>query len=308
MNLTLLQLRIFSAVAEHGSVRAAARALGTAQSGITQQLQNLERTLGAPLLTRSNRGIALTAVGQRLLLRASAILNECERTEREMAQLQGEYEGKVTFGLVTEPLIDALAPVLSQFRARYERVSAHLRTGTSRMMMSWIRESSLDFAIGLVSKSTDTTDLLVTKLYPSELGIVCRRGHPKAQATSLAELADCTWIATRSPSQASEAPVNRLLGFFASHGLPQPRIIATVEGVFESMHLISQTDCLSLEAAALARHPFFAGTLASIKVKEQPAAQDVCLLQRAAVPLTPAAQELASMLASYARATHAQQR
>lgn len=39
MALTISQLRAFTAVAEHGSIRAASRALGIAQSGITQQLQ-----------------------------------------------------------------------------------------------------------------------------------------------------------------------------------------------------------------------------------------------------------------------------
>jgi LysR family transcriptional regulator of abg operon len=49
MALTITQLRVFTAVAEHGSIRAASRALGTAQSGVTQQLQNLELILGATL-------------------------------------------------------------------------------------------------------------------------------------------------------------------------------------------------------------------------------------------------------------------
>src|SRR5690349_12646283 len=54
MAFTLSQLRIFQAVVEHGSLRAAARALDLAQSGVTQQLQSLEATLGATLFTRTN--------------------------------------------------------------------------------------------------------------------------------------------------------------------------------------------------------------------------------------------------------------
>ena len=172
MALTISQLRAFAAVAEHGSLRAAARALGIAQSGITQQLQNLESMLGATLVTRTNRGIALTALGQRLLQRAGAIIGECERAEQEVQQLRGDYVGEVTFGMTTEPLVDASAPVLMEFRARFERVAVHLRTGTSRMMISWIREGTLDFAVALVSKHTDTADLSVTPLYPSDPVIV----------------------------------------------------------------------------------------------------------------------------------------
>ncbi|WP_244745580.1 LysR substrate-binding domain-containing protein [Paraburkholderia terricola] len=305
MALTISQLRAFTAIAEHGSIRAASRALGIAQSGITQQLQNLESMLGATLFTRTNRGIALTALGQRLLQRAGAIIGECERAEQEVRQLRGDYIGEVTFGMTTEPLVDAFAPVLMEFRSRFERVAVHLRTGTSRMMISWIREGSLDFAVALVSKHTDTADLSVTPLYASNPVIVCRQGHPKAGATSLAELVDCTWAATRSPNLTDDPQINRLSHLFESHGLPPPKIVATVEGLYETLHLVGATDCLSLEASVVAKRGPFASTLTSIDVRERAVEQNVCLLQRAAIPLTPAAQELATMIASYTRTVRA---
>jgi LysR family transcriptional regulator of abg operon len=305
MALTISQLRVFTAVAAHGSIRAASRALGTAQSGITQQLQNLELMLGATLFTRTNRGIALTALGERLLQRAGTILGECERAEQEVRQLRGDYAGTVSFGMTTEPVIDALAPVLSEFRARFEQVAVHMRTGTSRMMMSWIREGKLDFAVALVSKHTDTEDLSVTTLYRSDPVIVCRRGHPRAQASSLAELSDCSWVATRSPDPESAQPTNRLSQLFESHGLAQPRVIATVEGLFETLHLVSETDCLSLESSVVAKRGPFARALAIVPIRERPVEQNVCLLQRAAIPMTPAAQELATMIASYTRTIRA---
>jgi LysR family transcriptional regulator of abg operon len=305
MALTISQLRAFTAVAEHGSIRAASRALGIAQSGITQQLQNLEAMLGATLFTRTNRGIALTALGQRLLQRAGAILGECERAEEDVRQLRGDYVGEVTFGMTTEPLIDAFAPVLMEFRARFERVAVHLRTGTSRMMISWIREGTLDFAVALVSKRTDTADLSVTPLYPSDPVIVCRRGHPQARAKSLAELVDCPWVTTRSPNLTEAPHVNRLSQLFDSHGLPAPKIVATVEGLYETLHLVGATDCLSLEASVVAKRGPFAEVLTTIPVREHALQQNVCLLQRAAVPLTPAAQEFATMIASYMRTVRA---
>ncbi|MGF6640034.1 LysR substrate-binding domain-containing protein [Paraburkholderia sp. MM6662-R1] len=305
MALTISQLRAFTAVAEHGSIRAASRALGIAQSGITQQLQNLESMLGATLFTRTNRGIALTALGQRLLQRAGAILGECERAEEDVRQLRGDYVGEVTFGMTTEPLVDAFAPVLMEFRARFERVAVHLRTGTSRMMISWIREGTLDFAVALVSKQTDTADLSVTPLYPSDPVIVCRRGHPKARAKSLAELVDCRWVTTRSPNLTEEPHVNRLSHLFDSYGLAPPKIVATVEGLYETLHLVAATDCLSLESSVIAKRGPFADVLTTIPVRERALQQNVCLLQRAAIPLTPAAQEFATMMASYTRAVRA---
>ncbi|WP_306716214.1 LysR family transcriptional regulator [Burkholderia dolosa] len=301
MPFTLSQLRIFQAVVEHGSLRAAARALDLAQSGVTQQLQGLEAALGATLFTRTHRGIVPTAIGRRLLVRSGAILGECEQVEHEIRQLSGAYEGTVTLGLVTEPLIDAFAPVLTAFRARFDKVHVHLRAGTSRMMIGWLRESAIDFAIALVAKQTDTTDLDVTPLHASAPVVVCRSGHPKRHATSLAELADYAWVSTRSPNLSADPVVNRLLAYFDLHGQPPPKIVATVEGLFETLQLVTQTDCLAFESEAVTRDGPFAGVLAKVPVHEHAEPQQICLLQRAAVPLTPAAQELAAMLVSYLR-------
>ncbi|QCP48916.1 LysR family transcriptional regulator [Trinickia violacea] len=300
MALTLAQLRIFSAVAKHGSLRGAARALDLAQSSVTQQLQNLELELGAPLFTRTNRGIALTVYGERLLARAGSILGECERTEEEMRQLRGDYEGSVSFGMSTEPMIDTLAPVLTQYRARFDKVRVHLMSGTSRKMISWLRDGTLDFAVALVAPNTDTHDLAVTTLYASDPVVVCRRDHPLRHARSLAELAGCEWIGTRAPN-ASNAPANRLIDLFGRNGLPPPRIVATTEALLDTLHLVVETDWLSLEPSIVTRHRLFGGALASIAIAERAAPSNVCVLQRASVPLTPAAQELATMIASYAR-------
>jgi LysR family transcriptional regulator, regulator of abg operon len=301
MSLTLSQLRVFVAVAEHGSVRAASRGLGLAQSGITQQLQNLELELGGALLTRTNRGIALTALGQRLLVRATTILGECARAAEEAQQMHGDFAGEVSFGLSTEPLMDTLVPVVGEYSARFPRVALRLRSGTSRTMISWIREGTLDFALALVGPYTDTTDLSVTELYPSEPVVVARRGHPLARARTLAALANCDWVATRSPNLSDDAVTSRLTAYFSAYGLPPPRIVATVEGLFETLHFLSETDCLGLEASVVVNQGAFADRLTILPVAERPASQHVCLLQRAAVPLTPAAQELATMLASWAR-------
>jgi LysR family transcriptional regulator, regulator of abg operon len=303
MALTLAQLRIFAAVAKHGSLRGAARALDLAQSSVTQQLQNLELELGTTLLTRTNRGIALTVYGERLLARAGSILGECERTEEEMRQLRGDYEGSVAFGMSTEPMIDTLAPVLAQYRARFDKVQVHLVSGTSRKMISWLRDGTLDFAVALVAPNTDTHDLAVTTLYASDPVVICRRDHPLRHARSLAKLADCEWIGTRSPnaSNTSNAPPNRLIDLFARNGLAPPRIVATTEALLDTLHLVVETDWLSLEPSIVTRHRLFGGALASIAIAERAALSNVCVLQRASVPLTPAAQELATMIASYAR-------
>ncbi len=300
MTLTLMQLRVLSAVAGQGSVRSAARQLDMAQSGVTQQLQKLEQVVGGALFDRTNRGVTLTMLGERLLARAGTILGECTRAEHEMRQLQGDVSGMVSFGIATEPLIRTLPAVLNDFHTRFPRVETHLMGGTSRKMISWVRKGSLDFAVALISDSTDTTDLSVTALYPSVPAIICRKGHPLRNAQSIAALAGCSWIGTRPPDL-SESQASRLIDLFAKNGLGRPNVVATTEAVFDTLHLVAQTDYLSLEPLLVTQHPFFERALTHIAIQEAIAGSEICLVHRAAVPLTPAAQQMYAMLASHSR-------
>src|SRR5476649_2849447 len=102
--MTLIQLRAFCSVVEQGSFRAAARALDIAQSTLTQAIQSLEAELGVVLLNRSHQGISLTALGEKFLVRANAIIRDCERAMQEMQQSLGEPEGQIALGVTSEPL------------------------------------------------------------------------------------------------------------------------------------------------------------------------------------------------------------
>ena len=73
------QLRYFLAVAEHGGMRAAARACGVTQPSLSKQIQKLEEELGRRLFDRLPRGAALTAAGQSLRPRAEQILGGITR-------------------------------------------------------------------------------------------------------------------------------------------------------------------------------------------------------------------------------------
>ena len=61
--------RIFYAVAQAGSLTHAAQALHSNQPNVTRAIQNLEQELGTALFLRSNRGVTLTAEGERLFQR-----------------------------------------------------------------------------------------------------------------------------------------------------------------------------------------------------------------------------------------------
>lgn len=83
----------FVAVAEAGSITAAARRLGVAKSVISERLAELERAIDGRLVQRTTRRLSLTEDGQAFLLRARRLLAEAEAAVAEMAERRGSLVG-----------------------------------------------------------------------------------------------------------------------------------------------------------------------------------------------------------------------
>ncbi|MFL9959422.1 LysR substrate-binding domain-containing protein [Paraburkholderia nemoris] len=301
--MTLSQLRVFCAVVEQGSFRAAARSLDIAQSALTHAIQSLEAELAVPLLTRSHLGISLTPFGEKLLARASSILKDCERIDQDMRELEGEPTGRIALGLTSEPLAELLVPTLKRFSASYPRVLVHLSNGSSQMLIERIRDGRLDFALcPLAPELDDVVDLHIDRLYRSSPAVLARAGHPKANATSIAELADSEWVGFKREGVVGIA-ANRLVGMFAANGLGMPKIVVTAETLLESLFLVCETDYLTMDPGVLADFKLFSGSLVRVPIRETFQPRDICLIRRSNSPLTSISQELASMMVSYARLT-----
>lgn len=298
--MTLIQLRVFCAVVDQGSFRAAARALDIGQSTLTQAIQSLEAELGVTLLNRSHQGISLTELGERFLVRANAIIRDCERATQDMKQATGEPEGHIALGVTSEPLAEFLLPVLKRFIARYPKVRVHVSSGYSKMLIEKIRDGRLDFALCPIAPQVGDVDLNIERLYRSEAGVIARKGHPQANATSVRELVDCDWVSIR-PAGIVGGAENRLVSLFKTHKLGTPRIVVTAESLLETLHIVCESDFLTIEPRVLVDLKLFSQSLVTIPIREALDPRDLSLISRRSSPLTTVAQELVSMLISYSR-------
>lgn len=112
-------------VVEQGSFGAAARALGTTTSAVSQQVRALEHSLGVALLTRTTRQLRLTTAGESFHRECVAMVDAARRAEQALQVLKnapaGELRMTAPAGFVAH-LSRALAPVL----ARYPALKLHL--------------------------------------------------------------------------------------------------------------------------------------------------------------------------------------
>jgi DNA-binding transcriptional LysR family regulator len=93
--LDLRRLRVLHAVSRHGSLTAAAAALGYSSSAVSQQISALERDIGMPLTERSGRRIALTPAADILVAHTDVLLGQLELAESDVASLRDSITGTV---------------------------------------------------------------------------------------------------------------------------------------------------------------------------------------------------------------------
>src|SRR5580700_891864 len=117
--LDVIRLRVLVAVARHGSVTAAARALNYAQPSISHHIARLEAETGARLLQRAGRGVRLTDAGRLLAERAEEIIGRLDAAENELAAHVGLRQGRVR--LASFP--SALGTIVPAAAARLEAES-----------------------------------------------------------------------------------------------------------------------------------------------------------------------------------------
>jgi len=280
------------AIAERGSIRAAARQLQLAQPALTRSLALLERELGTPLFERRARGVVTTPLGQAFVLRAKSILSEIRRTREEVEQLRGAGTGTVTVGLSIAAHLALLPASLRPFRTRYPNIRLHIIEGFYPTLEAGLRDGSIDFYIGPDAGAQPTPELSKEILFHNRRVVLCRTGHPLASATSLRDLDGADWITTSITADASD----EIDAFFARHQLPPPRLAVRSQSALTLMTCLANSDLLAMVPAQWREFELTREVLTTIRVEEELTAPPLVVIQRADLPLTPAATHLLDLM------------
>jgi DNA-binding transcriptional LysR family regulator len=289
----LTQLRDFLAVAEHRSLRAAARRLAIAQPSLTKSIQALEKELGTSLFQRTARGAILTPAGVTFQTRIQLIMEEFRRAREELHQLNDGQSGEVSFAISTAPAFLFLSRTLRDFQKRYPEVKVRIVNGIFPVTAPELRDGRLDFALVPRPDRDMGEEFTIETLLQNERVPICRQGHPLAEARSVAALTSATWIATSidpDPKAAFDA-------IFESRGLEPPRRVIYCEMTMAVVETLIHMDAICWLPRAWLEPEIFKTWLTAIPIQEPAiAGQDICLVQRRNFPLTPAADHLATLI------------
>lgn len=172
--MTIRTLEIFAAVAEHGTMSAAARSLHISQSAVSQAVVDLERTYGVLLFERYAHTLHLTHIGQMLLTYARQTFQLSQETEAFL--LNANRRSRLRVGASVTVGTTILCPLLDQLRKLYEGIDLEVAVSNTHDIEEKLINYELDVA--LVEGQVSHEDLIVETVIHDALVLVCGREHP----------------------------------------------------------------------------------------------------------------------------------
>lgn len=201
----LQTLTIMRAIADGGSITAAARALGYSQPAITQHVQRAERRLGLALVTKAGRSVRLTEAGAVLARHALAVGASLTAAGDELALLAGVQSGRVTVAGFPTASATLVPRLLALVRERHPGLTVRYLEAEPPEAIALLRDGGSDLAITF-SYAGDRQDphalraeagFDVVDLAADEMMLAIPRTHPLADGDgplALADLAGAEWI------------------------------------------------------------------------------------------------------------------
>jgi len=197
-------LRVVRAIADEGSITAAAASLGYSQPALSQQMKRLEQRLGVPVIERVGRSVRLTEAGRVLARHAPAVTTALDAAAGELAELRGLRAGRMRLVAFPSASPTVVPRLLSDLAEHHPGITITYVEAEPPEAVEAVREDRADIALTF-SYPGDRDDphgssargLAVRAVGSDDLLAVLPEGHPAAagERVEVAELADEKWIA-----------------------------------------------------------------------------------------------------------------
>ncbi len=253
MAMTFSQLEIFVKVAEQHSFTLAARQLGITQSAVSHALKCLEQHWNVSLFSREQGAIALTHIGQQLLLHAKEVLNTTQIMQQEVNAVHGIQQGTLRIGSFgSSSSIHLLPELLKAYRERYPHIEIFVEEGTDAEVSQWIAERQVDVGFAVLPKSQLVTFPLIKDIF---IALIPDSFEVAQQAKlNIQDIQNYPFIMTRAGSQSH---VEKLL---QQHQI-QPKITYQMSQLLTILNMVNLQEGIAIVAdmampkELLALHP-----------------------------------------------------
>ncbi|HEX4766781.1 MAG TPA: LysR family transcriptional regulator [Lichenihabitans sp.] len=198
---TLRQCTYFRAVAEHGGIAQAARALSISQPSVAQAIDKLEGITGLVLFERHHaRGLTLTLQGRIFLQYVTALDHQAVQVEREAAALAAEATGEIRLGVFWTLAPFYSADLIRGFAERSPGLMVRQKELALTELADAVRDGSIDLAL-TYDRGADLHGLTIVELASLRPTVVIAADHPLASRRSvrLSDLAHQPYVMLEGP-------------------------------------------------------------------------------------------------------------
>jgi LysR family transcriptional regulator, low CO2-responsive transcriptional regulator len=272
-HLSLRQLEVLKAVADAGSMAKAARQLFMTGPAVTQQIQQLEKVLGAPAFDRIGRRLRMTAAGERALSAANDVHTRLGVLAKDMDALRKRDDGTLHLGILATGT-HILPPLLAEFRRRAPGIAVHMAVSTRAELARRVQDGEVDIALmgrgpeALAEGAAPGGDSLAREPFASNPHVVIAwPGHPLARERGIPpiELRHESLVQRESGSGTRAMLDN----FLAMHRIT-PRERITVSGNEMAKHAVMSQLGISLTSAHTLFLELKTGALVRLDVDHTP--------------------------------------
>ncbi|GAC1541578.1 MAG: LysR family transcriptional regulator [Vulcanimicrobiaceae bacterium] len=222
-------LMSLAAVVEHGSFTRAARALGVSQAAVSQQVRDLERGCGLPLVVQHGRVLTTTSLGKELASIGRNISLESRRAAKSVAEHVQGHKGHVTIGASMTIGVYLVPAILARLQKTRPGIHVQIEIANTEVIAQATVDGIVD--IGIVEGSVKRPELLTEAFARDELRCIAPRGHAlRGRPIVLEQLADETLL-LREPGSGSR---ETLLDGLAARAFAFSRVIeiGNAEAIF----------------------------------------------------------------------------
>ena len=214
MQITLRQLRIFEAVARHGSISRAADQLGLTQPAVSMQIKQMEDQLGLVVVEQVGKKFALTDAGQELCYHAERIGTQTATMLASMEQFRELERGVLRLAVVSTANY-FLPPLIADFSTEHPGVRVSLKVANREAVLALVRSNEAELAI--LGHTPERVDTVAKFFMDNPIVVIAPPDHPLAsmEHISLSQIED-EIIVIREQGSGTRAAMER---FFVESGV-----------------------------------------------------------------------------------------
>ncbi|RLU87585.1 transcriptional regulator CynR [Streptomyces griseocarneus] len=292
MALELRHLRYLLAVAEHGNFTRAAEDLHISQPTLSQQVKQLERTLGVQLLDRSGRAVRLTDAGEAYADHARRALRDLAAGERAVHDVRDLSRGQLRLAVTPTFTAYLVGPLAAALHARHPGIALTVAEMTQDRIETALLADDLD--LGIAFTGPHLPGITADALFSEALGLVTGVGHAGlvgGDPLSVRDLGELR-LALLTADFATRGHID---GYFALHGV-SPRIAVEANSVQALTEIVQRAPLATVLPDAITHeHP----GLVPVPLEPALPRRTVTLLSRADAYRSAAARAFARLAREY---------